>query len=131
MDLGLRKSQVAMEFIMLIALAFMILIVFTAVTRNQVVDIRKENEYVALKDIVHTVQSEITSATHVEDGYTRQFSIPGSLDGINYTIEISDSYILAESRHHEYLLQILPVEGNITAGVNKIRKEGGIVYLNG
>ncbi len=131
MGFGLRKSQVAMEFIMLIALAFMILIVFTAVTRNQVVDIRKDNEYVALKDIVHAVQSEITIATNVEDGYTRQFSIPGSLDGINYTIEISDSYILAESRHHEYLLNIRPVEGNIIIGVNTIKKEGGIVYLNG
>ncbi len=119
-----------MEFVMLISLAFMIMVVFAAVTRESMVDLRKEEEYVALKDVVHTAQSEITTAASVEDGYRREFSIPASLGGINYTIEISGSYLIAQSKNHEYLLKISPVAGNITKGVNVIRKSEGVVYLN-
>lgn len=130
MGFRLSKSQVAMEFIMLISLAFMIMVVFAAVTRESMVDLRKEEEYVALKDVVHTAQSEITTAASVEDGYRREFSIPASLGGIDYTIEISGSYLIAQSKNHEYLLKISPVAGNITKGVNVIRKSNGVVYLN-
>jgi hypothetical protein len=126
----LRKSQVAMEFIMLVLLAFMIMIVFTVVGRDSMVDLRKEEEFVALKDVALAVQSEIFTATNVEDGYTREFGLPASLNGINYTIQISGGYVIAESENHEHALKISPVTGDVTKGANVIRKEGGIVYLN-
>jgi len=125
-----RKSQVAMEFVMLIVIAFMIMIVFAIFTRGRIVDLRGEEEYVSLKDVTHAVQSEITTAANVEDGYERQFTVPLTLDGINYTIGISEGYVVSESENHEYVLRVSPVVGNLTKGINLIRKEGGVVYLN-
>jgi hypothetical protein len=125
-----KNSQVAMEFVMFILLAFMIMVVFSVVTRGRMIDLREEEEYVALKDVVHAVQSEISIATGVEDGYLREFSIPESLGGVDYTIQISGGYIIAESKNHEYILSVPNVEGNITKGVNQVTKEGGTVYLN-
>ncbi len=119
-----------MEFIMLIVLAFMIMIVFTVVGRERMVDLRKEAEFVALKDVAIAVQSEIFTATNVEEGYIREFGLPASLDGTNYTIWISGGYLIAVSENHDYTLRISPVAGNVTKGANVIKKENGAVYLN-
>lgn len=129
MGFRLGRAQVAMEFVMLVMLAFMIMILFSIAAREQVLDIREEEEYVSLKDVAHTVQSEIITATNVEAGYRREFSIPESLEGIEYTIGISDSYLVLESRHHEYVLKVPPVQGNVIKGVNTIRNDGE-VHLN-
>jgi hypothetical protein len=56
--------------------------------------------------------------------------MPNLIEGVNYTIWITADYIIAESVHHEYVAGISPVTGNITKGVNVIRKEEGVVYLN-
>jgi hypothetical protein len=76
------------------------------------------------------VQAEIFTATNVEDGYMREFGIPDSLDGVNYTIWVLGEYLIAESENHDESLKISPVVGNVTKGVNEIRKENGVVYLN-
>lgn len=130
MGFRLGKSQVAMEFIMLVLLAFMIMIVFTVVGRDRMVDLRREEEFVALKDVAFTVQAEIFTATNVEDGYIREFGLPASLGGVNYTIQISGGYVIAESENHDYTLKISPVTGDVINGANVIRKEDGVVYLN-
>jgi len=119
-----------MEFIMLILLAFMIMIVFAVVGRERMVDLRKEGEFVALKDVALAVQSEVFTATNVEDGYRREFGLPASLDGVNYTIWISGEYVIAESENHDFTLRISSVTGNVAKGTNVIRKEEGVVYLN-
>jgi len=124
------KSQVAMEFIMLILLAFMIMMIFTIVGRDKMVDLRREEEYIALKDVSLTVQSEIFIAANVESGYIREFDLPDSLDGINYTIGISGAYLISESENHDYTLRISSVAGNIIKGANVIRNEEGVVHLN-
>lgn len=129
MGLGLR-SQVALEFVLLISLAFMTMMVFAIVTRNSMIDLRGEEEYAALKDVMHVVQGEIIIAISVEDGYKRQFIVPLDLDGINYTIEISEGYLIGESKNHEYLLKVSNVNGSITKGINVLTKLGGAVYLN-
>ncbi len=124
------KSQVALEFVLLVGIAFMVMVIFAVLTRGSMVDMRGEEEYVALKDVMHTVQGEIITATVVEDGYKRTFTIPLALGGINYTIGISTGYLIGESRNHEYVLQISQTNGSISKGVNVIRKEGGVVYIN-
>lgn len=124
------KSQVAMEFIMLVFLAFMIMMIFTVVGRDRMVDIRQKEEYESLKDVTLAIQSELIIAANVEDGYIREFGLPGSLDGVNYTILIQSGYIITESENHEYLVKTSSVSGNATIGANIIRKENGVVYLN-
>jgi len=129
LDFRLRKSQVAMEFVMLIMLAFMIMVVFSVFARDKVVDLRQEEEFASLKDVALAVQSEISIATSVENGYSRDFALPVFLNGINYSITISSGYILAESENYEYAVKASPVSGNIAKGLNTISKEGGVVYL--
>lgn len=129
MGFGLR-SQVALEFMLLVGLAFMVMIVFSILTQDSIVKLRGEEEYVALKDLMHTIQGEIIIATVVEDGYQRIFTVPQTLEGIDYTMYLSNGYIIGESTNHEYVLKVSEVNGSISKGANTIRKQGGVVYLN-
>jgi len=120
-----------MEFIMLIILAFMIMVVFTVISRDRMVDLRKQEEYTALKDVSFSVQSELVIATNVEDGYRRVFATPETLDGINYTLEVVEEYLIARSANHEYTVKVPAFQGSVAKGNNTVRKEEGEVYLNG
>ncbi len=128
--MGFRlKGQVAMEFVMMVMLGFMILVVFSAVTRDQYSDIQKEGEYVSLRDVVGMVQAEINTAFGVSDGYERIFLVSETLNGLNYSMSIMSGFIMGESDNFEVIMMIPPVQGNISKGNNIIQKRGGEVFL--
>jgi len=129
--MGFRlKGQVALEFVLLMGIAFMIMVVFSVLAHDSMAGLRQEEEYIALKDLMHTMQGEIITATVVENGYKRIFTVPQTLDGIDYTMYLLNGYLLGESTNHEYALKVAEVNGSFVKGGNTIRKEGGIVYLN-
>ena len=129
--MGFRiNGQVAMEFVLLVMLAFMILVVFSAVSREQYKNIRKESEYAALKDVVGMFQSEINTAYGVADDYKRIFFAPDDVEGYDYTIIVVDSYLIGESENFEVGMRIPPIQGNVTKGNNTIMRKGGAVFLN-
>jgi hypothetical protein len=124
------KGQVAMEFVFMVMLAFMILVVFTAVVRVRYTDVKMEGEYVALKDVVGMMQSEINTAFGVSDDYRRDFDVPDLVEGFNYTVEIHNGYLIGSSENFEVGMRIPPVSGNFTKGNNTITKKGGAVFIN-
>ena len=129
--MGFRiKGQVAMEFVMLVMLAFMILVVFSSVVRDRYSEVRMEEEYVALKDVVGMLQSEINTAFSVSDDYSRTFELPDSVEGHNYTVRILDGHLIGESENFEVGMRIPPLTGNFTKGENTIQKKGGQILLN-
>jgi hypothetical protein len=124
-----KSGQAAIEFIVLIVLLFSVFLVYTISTRKNIDEIRDEKEYVLLKDIAKTAQNEILTAIRVEDGYYREFELPETLEGINYTINITGTMILAYTENHEQALMIPEVNGTVKKGVNKITKENGLVKI--
>ena len=125
------KSQVAMDFLFLVVLGFMMLIVFSFVAREQLVDTTQKKEYVLLKDACMMVQTEINSAINLEDGYRRRFFIPEKLDNVfEYDMRIEGSYVVGNTSYTEYILKIQPVNGNLKKGNNTLLKTGGVLNLN-
>ena len=108
----------------------MIMIVFSVLAQDSLSGLRQEEEYISLKDLMHTMQGEIITANIVETGYERIFTIPQTLDGVNYTMYLLNGYIIGESKNHEYSLKVAEVNGSFVKGGNTIRKQGGVVYLN-
>ena len=66
----------------------------------------------------------------IENGYKRVFTLPQTLDGINYTMYFLNGFLIGESKNHEYVLQVSEVNGSILKGTNTIRKNEGVVYMN-
>jgi len=128
----MRKSQSAIEFVTLASFMFLVVLGFFSVTTSEIVKSKEAANMQTAADLADYVFNEVKTAKSVNDGYIRIFTIPQTVNGINFTINITDS------REHvvNYLgnehVAFLPsnVTGNLTKGSNKISKKNGAIYLN-
>mgnify|MGYP000164958844 CR=1 FL=1 len=124
------KAQIAIEFIFLVCVAFVMLIVLLTSIRDQAIDLNQRKDFVLVKDLAYKVQHEINMATQLKSGYNRIFFIPEKLDNKNYTIKIEKNEITVSLEKLEFFLDIPEINGNINKGNNTIKNIGGVVYLN-
>jgi len=124
------KAQISAEFFVLLGLAFLIAIAFEFASLDQLNDFRIKKESDAVKDMALKLQKEFLVAATVEDGYVRTFTIPDTLDMINYTLTTKNSTITVESPKSLYIVSIPKAIGNVTKGTNTINKTGGVIYIN-
>ena len=126
-----KKSQFALEFIVLIALMFMIFAGATAIITSKILNAKENQRQQIAEGIATLAKNEIDLAASVSDGYMREFRLPKLVSGNSYNIsivggrEIVVSYI---DKEHVIFLQ-KSVQGNIGPGLNEISKTNGIVYL--
>jgi hypothetical protein len=126
----LRKGQLAIEFIFLIGAAFMIFLVYTAASREDVMQAESAKEFALVKDLAFSLQSEINRVGSYEDGYRRDFRIPSTLEGFKYNLTIIQNILLINTSEYDYSVSVLPVQGNFTKGSNSIRKVSGAILIN-
>jgi hypothetical protein len=125
------KAQVAFEFVLLVAIAFTILIVFVASTRSEFNELSSREERFLLEDVSYMVHNELNLAADMLDGYYREFTLSVLLEnGDNYNISIQSDTIIAISENYDYAIGVIHVEGDLIKGVNYINKSGGVVNLN-
>ena len=124
------KAQIGAEFFVLVGLAFLVAIAFEIASLSQLNDFRIQKEGEAVKDLALKLQKELLIAATVEDGYIRTFQIPGTLDTINYSLNIQNSTLEVQSKNSYYIVRIPIVIGNVSKGTNTINKTGGVIYIN-
>ena len=125
-----RRAQVAIEFLMIVAVMFTIFVVYSAVTRSRMNEILLEEEYLLLKDTAQMIKEELVIASRVNDGYYRQIELPEMMEyKFNYTVYKLGEDIVFESDHHEYYVRVPEHNGTIVKGINDINKTGGVVYV--
>ena len=125
------KSQVSFEFLMLVGMAFIVSLVFSALSLKDLNSFKVQNENDAVKDLALKLQQETIIAAGVEDGYVRDFSIPDKLDSINYSLNVyNSSLIIVQSKNGFYLVQIPRIDGSFAKGTNRINKTNGVIYVN-
>jgi hypothetical protein len=133
-----RNGQIAIEFLLLIAMAFFIVItlmisVLSVSERNT-----KVKAYEQMDDLGKSLQQEFLLASQLEDGYTRRINLPLTLISQRYTATIghsnytntTNSYLLLDFDSVELFYAIPPVTGNITLGNNVLVKNNNTLRLN-
>lgn len=127
-----RKSQSSMEFFTLVGLAFVAVIIFVAVSANEVKEFRDQKEFFLIKDLALKLQKEVSIAASVEDGYERIFNLPDKLENIvDYSMRIRNNTITINSSKTVFSVAIVNVTGDFTKGSNKIEKRNnGRIYVN-
>ena len=123
------KSQVALEFLIFSGIAFILVIVLTAISANQIKGLFNYKEDILVKDLALKVQGELNLAAMVEDGYTREFEVPDKLDNIDYSIFIVNGTLFVQSKNSLYIVSIPSIIGNISIGTNVINKIEGVIYI--
>lgn len=127
-----KKSQFAMEFVILIAFMFAIFVGFFAIVSYRLTEQVEGEEQQKAENIAALLDNEIKLAKSVNNGYERTFKLPRNIDGSDYGIKIIDNReLVVNISAYEYVL-FLPenVIGDVGIGLNEIKKNNSIVYLN-
>ena len=80
-----------MEFIVLASFMFLVILGFFAITSSKILESKEEGDRKIAADIADFAYREIEIAKSVKDGYTRVFSMPLTVNGVNYSIKIIDN----------------------------------------
>lgn len=131
---GNNKSQVAIEFLLLLGLAIVMTIVILAVISMLTVDKTDEKSYYEVDDLGVSLQQEITLSFELEDGYYRKLDIPMKINGRDFTIfnnitSTYNGYFTLTYKTQELYYAIPPLHGNLIKGVNILIKENNTLYV--
>lgn len=125
-----KKAQVAVEFVIFVALLLFVMLIFLAFILTYTADVRNDKDREMLKDIAYAIQAEVNIASAVDDGYERNFVVPLLIESTDYMINITQDQVWATTENAEIVLDVPEIVGNLTKGGNTIRKTDGIIYLN-
>jgi|GEM_PF-950201 len=124
-----RKSQVAVEFMLMTSLAMVVLVVMIGVLYYIFRDYSEEKNMNRLMNLGYSLQDELILASQVESGYERNLTIPEMVGSAEYSINQThnpnstpdDLFIIYKGTH---LLFPIPanITGNLTKGSNTITK---------
>jgi hypothetical protein len=85
-----KRGQSSIEFTVLISFMFFVFVVFFYVVGSRFAQIRNDNDRLMLEDFGDYLKSEVSIAAGAADGYNRIFSVPGTLSGRRYKVEINE-----------------------------------------
>ncbi len=130
-----KKSQFTIEFAILISFMFIVFVGFFAIVSYKLNEARETEKQQKIGNIAVLVGNEIKLANSVNDGYVKTFKLPAKIDGNDYRISILENRELVVeypllNPEYEYVL-FLPanIRGNISTGLNELRKKGGTVLI--
>jgi len=130
----LQKAEVSTEFMVFIGILLVFFVFFVGIVGISNKDIDESTVFTNARNILNTVTGEINSASKIE-GYYREFYIPEKLvDGEDYNITIYNDLrmIKIEWNQGKNLMsniQTNNTKGNISAGTNTIRNQGGVITI--
>lgn len=129
------KGQIAIEFMTLTAIAFVIL--FTVLVASVSLSKSKTDErtYFELRDFGAGIQRELILATELEDGYHRRINLPVTVNGRDYSVITNGSatnetgFFVIEYKGRELYYAIPSVEGEFRKGDNVIVKKNDTIRI--
>jgi len=128
-----KQAQSSIEFAILVGFMIVMFTIFFVIIQQNYSSKLSQRQDRLVKEIGESVKSEIDLAFHSIDGYRREFSLPKSVYGTDYDIRVSEGAVFVKTvdNKHAISLSVLGVQGNIIKYDNVIRKENGVVILNG
>lgn len=128
------KAQVGIEFILITIFSlFMLLVLLSSITSISA-NKSKQKAYFEVNDIAASIQQEILLASELHDGYRREFYVPETVRNLEYSLFLGNASsgnhlrVAFDTQERYYLLP--PINGSIQKGINVLRKEEGLLYLN-
>ena len=127
----MKNAQSSMEFFVLVGLAFLVVILFVAISANEIREFRDNKEFFLIKDLALKLQKEVDIANSAVLGYERTFTLPERLENnVDYFITIRNNTITVNSTKTVFVVPIVNVTGVFDKGSNKVEKRtDGRIYI--
>ncbi len=131
----MKRAQVSIEFILLGVMGFFFLFVVIGAIMVFSADKTKQNTFDELTDLGKSLQQEFLLASKVQNGYQREFSIPETINNLDYSIVIGNSsssngYMSLIFSNQEIFYIIPVVNGTMQKGLNVLTKQNNTLQLN-
>ena len=125
-----KKAQGIIEFIVIFGAIFFFFVIFLSIIQYNIREKNIEKEQVIAMNLALSVRDEISLANGASEGYYREFTLPQTILGKDYTIGIVDGRVFISGEKIGMSYQVTSVTGNVQKGINVIKKENGEVLLN-
>jgi uncharacterized protein (UPF0333 family) len=86
-----RRGQTSLEFIVLAGFMLFVFTAFIFVVKERSNIANQQVRYNELSSVAQSLNQEVINAYRVQDGYTRTFEIPNTINGEQYTIKVTDN----------------------------------------
>jgi len=128
----MKKSQSAIELIIIIGAMMFIFTVLLATFQQNINDKTRQKRVEEFNDLALNIQNEIAIASAASEGYKRTFTIPERVYGHDYTITVNEDFLFLETTDKKTALglTVQPLTGQLQIGDNIIEKQNGVVLLN-
>lgn len=135
-----KKSQAALEFLILSGVMMTIFVFFFAVATGKIAEMNEERRDKIASDIMDSVISELELAQQSLDGYTREFTLPENIEGREYEMALSNlqgENILSvkymdKIYNRDVNVELAAASNRIYKGKNIVTKtNAGITVFNG
>lgn len=128
-----KKGQILIEFILLYGVALIATILFVeSISQNKALHETKES--LLVKDVALKIQNEISIASYIEDGYSRQFKLPEKINNKNYNISIINNTLTIWTNSTSFIAifttRMVNITGYLKKESNTIAKTNGVIYIN-
>lgn len=124
------KGQVALEFSMMVALAFVFFGVILIIALAMIERTSDQRAFVDLEDAAADIRQEILFAATAEEGYQRTFTIPQDLRGREFTLSNTEtSFTLTLVDGKTFTRQTPTMIGVLGKGDVTLRKVNGQVMI--
>lgn len=128
------RAQIALEFIVIMSLAVVMLVTFLWVGAYQLNEGASEARQARVSDIAETIQQELATAISVRDGYRREFMLPYTIENDVYTISgVNDTevqVITVSFRNKVHSVRAPLCAGSLAPGPNVVRKVNDELWCN-
>jgi hypothetical protein len=114
----------------MIVAGMFIVILFMAIFSEIYQDNLKSKKRIIFEDFGYSIQNELILASQVQPGYRRAIYLSGSLDGYEYTVNISHMTLVIDYTDNTFALPIPNITGNFVPGTNIITNKDNKVFLN-
>jgi len=139
----MKQGQAANETALIIGFMTLFLIAFLAVISDKLVIATDDRTKELAEDLADVIESELILAANAQEGYSRIFTLPFSLDGKPYTLvfynktntnaNFTQMTVGIDISGAEYnAFRVLPdnIQGTLSIGDNFVRKHEGIVNVS-
>ena len=93
----MKKGQSSLEVSIILGTLMFFFIFFISVIGNILVGISNDSLKSSIQDLADYLESELKNAAYYEDGFVRRISIPEKLDGLDYTLEFSNTSVTKDN----------------------------------
>lgn len=124
-----RKAQLAVEFIILVAMALIIGALFLASAIELFASASDRQRVAALNDVGYRIQDEIILALEVTSGYERTLTLPGLADRFTYEIDSQPTRVTLTSGSVAISYSHPEITGAFAKGENTITRNNGEVVI--